>query len=368
MKIFIEGSIFQHPFAGIAKSTIELYKNVARLDPSIEVIILHKNELKGVLPSELKSMRWGYLKSFHYGRYVPMSLWRALFFPLYVNIHKPDIVHFPWNGLVPRFLFNTKVITSIFDIIPLRIPEYFKNPQSEKHYRKSTQDSINRSDLIITTSNFSRKDIMQEFKLNTEATVIYIGPTINCTQSIGETVNQPYFLYVGGYEKRKGVDKLLETFTRLFKENKIYNKLILTGYQNYYSSYFKDLIDEGARLGFLEEKGYVSESELCFLYSHATALIYPSTYEGFGLPPLEAMKLECPVITTKATSIPEVGGDAVYYVDINNIEEFSQALINLEEDDDLRSKLISLGKNQANKFSWENISKNYLEKIKHLIE
>ncbi len=62
MKIFIEGSIFQHPFAGIAKSTLELYKNVVRLDPSIEVIILHKNELKGVLPSELKSVRWGYLQ------------------------------------------------------------------------------------------------------------------------------------------------------------------------------------------------------------------------------------------------------------------------------------------------------------------
>ncbi len=105
-----------------------------------------------------------------------MSLWRSLFLPIYINIHKPDIVHFPWNGLVPRFLSNTKVITSIFDIIPLRISEYFKNPQSEEKYRKSTQDSINRSDLIITTSNYSKKDIMQEFKLDKEATSYLYWP------------------------------------------------------------------------------------------------------------------------------------------------------------------------------------------------
>ncbi len=78
------------------------------------------------------------------------------------------------------------------------------------------------------------------------------------------------------------------------------------------------------------------------------------------------MELDCPVITTRATSIPEVCGDAAYYVDINKGEELYEALIKLEEDEDVRSKLISLGKTRASKFSWENIGKSFLEKIKQL--
>ena len=371
MKIFIEGSIFQKPFTGIAKSTLELYKQVIKLDPSIEVIILHKNELKGVLPSEFKSVQ--------FGRYIPLFMWRSLFLPIYISIHKPDIVHFPWNGNVPRFLRNTKVITTIYDIIPLRVPElfttiydilrvpgYIKYPLIKRHFRKMTQDSIDRSDLIINTSYYTKKDIIKEFTLKIEPTVIYIGPTIDCTHPEDENVNQDYFLYVGGYEKRKGIIKLLETFTKLFKENKIKSKLVLTGAKNYYSHYLKDLIDEGVKLGFLEEKGYVSESELCFLYMNAKALVFLSIYEGFGLPPLEAMTLECPVITTRATSLPEVCGDAAYYVDIKKDEELYEALIKIEENEEFRGKLISLGKIQASKFSWEIISKSFLEKIKNL--
>ncbi len=357
MKIFIEGSVFQIPATGIAKATLELYKHVMKLDPDIEVVILHKNPLMTDLPSGIKSVQ--------FGSFLPLQLWRKILLPIYINIYKPNLIHFPWNGMVPRFLDNKKIITTIYDIIPLRVPEFFKNPKDEMDFRKKIQNSIDRSSIIITSSNYSKKDIMSEFKLNEEPSVIYVGPTINCgTEKIKN--ESGYFLYVGGYDKRKGIEELIETFQELFKGNKVKSKLIITGDKNYYSPYLKELIDNGVKQGFLEEKGYVSESELCSLYKGANALVYLSSYEGFGLPPLEAMIMECPVITTRATSIPEVCGDAVYYVDVNNDKELSEALVALEKDDELRNRLKSLGKIQSTKFSWDLIAKQFLEKIKKL--
>jgi len=367
MKIFIDGAVFQIPATGIAKSTLELYKHVVKLEPNIEVTVLHKNKLKTILPPEIKSVQLGSYKSIHFSRYVPNLLWRSLFLPIYIAIHKPDVVHFPWNGNVPRFLYNSKIVTTIYDLIPLRVSGFFKNSHEEKNFRKKIQKSIDRSDLIITVSNFSKKEIMHDFQLDREPLIIYIGPTINCKKHIKSSYkNKTYFLYVGGYDKRKGIEKLIETFMKLVKENKIQSKLVLTGEKNYYSPYLKDLINEGIMQGFLEEKGYVSESELCFLYTNAKALVYPSTYEGYGLPPLEAMKMGCPVITTNVTSIPEVCDDAVYYVDVNSEFELFEALIALEKDKKLRNKLKSLGKIQVSKFSWESISRYFFEKLKKL--
>lgn len=357
MKIFVEGSVFQIPATGIAKSTLELYKHIIKLDPNINVVILHKNELKTVLPPEIRSVQ--------FGSFLPLSIWRKILLPIYINIKNPDIVHFPWNGRVPPFLNNKKIITTIFDLIPLKVPGFFKNSKDELNFRKTIQNSIDRSNIIITSSKYSKKDILSEFNLKEEPSVIYIGPTINCKTEINNKKSE-YFLYVGGYDKRKGIEELIETFQELFKGNKVKSKLIITGDKNYYSPYLKELIDNGVKQGFLEEKGYVSESELCSLYKGANALVYLSSYEGFGLPPLEAMIMECPVITTRATSIPEVCGDAVYYVDVNNDKELSEALVALEKDDELRNRLKSLGKIQSTKFSWDLIAKQFLEKIKKL--
>lgn len=357
MKILIDGSVFQIPATGIAKSVLNLYDNCVNIDPSLEITIIHRRKLKCEIPPSLDIVQfWSFLPEF---------LWRPIALPLYIYFKKPDMVHFPWNGKIPQFIKNTKVITTIFDIIPLRVPEFFKSSSDEHNFRKKLQESIDRSDMIFTSSEFSKNDILKEFKLKRDPEVIYIGPTIKCKDNYNE-IKDNYFLYVGGYDKRKSIEYIIETFMELHKRKELKSKLILTGDKIYYSPYLKKIIEEGIEKGFLEEKGYVTDSKLCELYKSALGLVYPSSYEGFGLPPLEAMMQGCPVITTRKTSIPEVCGDAAYYIDVNIKDDLQKAVLKLENDEGYRKNLILKGKEQFSKFSWESISKSFLEKIKSI--
>jgi glycosyltransferase involved in cell wall biosynthesis len=129
----------------------------------------------------------------------------------------------------------------------------------------------------------------------------------------------------------------------------------------------KRLIDEALRVKAIAELGYVPDAVLSELYAKAKALIYPSKFEGFGLPPLEAMASGCPVLTTKCTSIPEICGDAVYYTDPDDEEAFANSLINLDSDQEFRDKLARRGLKQAGKFSWDDASRVFLDELLKLV-
>ena len=110
-------------------------------------------------------------------------------------------------------------------------------------------------------------------------------------------------------------------------------RLVLAGEPHYFSADFRSMVERGRSAGWLEELGYVSDAELAALYGRALALAYPSKYEGFGLPPLEAMVLGCPVITTRGTSLPEVCGDAAVYVDPDDPASLARAVTAVAADE-----------------------------------
>ena len=179
---------------------------------------------------------------------------------------KPDFIHFPWNGNIPNFLTNTKVISTVHDILPLEIPGYFTRNKDKDIYLKKMQETLNKSDLVVTVSEYSKNQIIKNFNVKEDPIVIYHGPTLDFEPTkLREIRNKSYFVYVGGYDPRKGFDLLLNTFIKSFEENKIKNKLVLTGSKNYFSVEFKMLIDKGIKYGIVEEKGYVSDLELANL-------------------------------------------------------------------------------------------------------
>jgi glycosyltransferase involved in cell wall biosynthesis len=273
-----------------------------------------------------------------------------------VTVNHPAAIHFPWNGNVPRGLSNAVVITTLNDVLPLVIPGYFKSSQAEENYRKIVQQDLDRTDLLMTISEYSKDEIIKNFVVKNEPVVVPLGPTLAAYNGLLPQTTKKlddYFIYVGGYDPRKGIDKLIKVFIDLHREKRLCSKLILTGSKNYYSTEFKQLIDEGIQRGIVVEKGYVQDQELVQLIAGAIALIYPSKYEGFGLPPLEAMALGCPVITTGCTAVPEVCGDAAWYIDPDDNLEFANGIIMLQNDKELRLVLKSKGYKQAAKFSWE---------------
>ncbi|NPV51606.1 MAG: glycosyltransferase family 4 protein [Candidatus Methanofastidiosum sp.] len=363
MKIIVDGTVLEQPATGIAKSLLELYKKCIELDHSLEVTVIHRKPLKISLPNGIKSKQISI--NFTDKLNINNILWRYVILPCYILKNRPKFVHFPWNGNVPPFIrVYTNIVLTIHDVLPLTIPDYFKSKNERDKYIKSLQTSINRSKKIFTVSEYSKKEILQNFVVDVDIEVILHGSTLKKVKT--ESKGNPkfkYFLYVGGYDPRKGLEKLLKVFLKLHEEKKLRNKLVLTGSKNYFSPSFKNLVTEGVNSGIVIEKGYITDEELSLLYSNATALIYPSKYEGFGLPVLEAMSMGCPVITTKCTSIPEVCGDAAYYVDVDNEINLSEALIKLETDVNLQKSLINKGKQRASKFSWSSSAKIFLEKL-----
>jgi glycosyltransferase involved in cell wall biosynthesis len=367
MKIAVDGAVFQEAGTGIPKGVRCLYENAARLTRSLDVTVVHRGPLKCTFSPRIKSAQIGVA--------VPNYFWRALALPAYLARVKPEFVHFvhlPWKAhvRVPRLTFGSKIVLTLHDVLPLTIPNYFASEQDELAYRKRVQNDLDRSDLVLTISKFSKKQILRNFNVDARLVVIYYAPTVEKSSEYSTPPSQSYhdyFLYVGGYDKRKGIESMLKIFIELHEHEKLQSRLLLVGSAQHYSQEVKNLLHAGQRKNAVAELGYVPDSVLANLYANAKALIYPSKFEGFGLPPVEAMALGCPVITTKCTSIPEICENAVYYIDPENEEAFRSSILDVEKSLELRDKLARKGLEQAKKFTWDNAAKTFLDETLRLV-
>jgi len=348
-KIYLDAEVLQFHSTGVSKVVENLYNNLF-LSNNIEIIAIHRGTLKGSLDKNIKR------KSF--SKYIPNAIWRNLVLPIYLNFQEKSIVSFPWNGNIPFLLKKShKVVTIMYDVLPLEIPGYFQNLDSRNHYNKEVQYIIDKTDILLTISEYSQKQLIANFRISEDPVVLSLGNTLPVTnkKNIHKQENKLDYLYVGGYDRRKGLIQLLNVFFNLKNKGLLTGRLILTGKINYFSKEFKDIVEKNINFGNIVEKGYVSDDELSGLYQSSKGLIYPSKYEGFGLPPLEAMSHGCPVLTTPYCSIPEVCGQAALYFNPDNYNEFSKSLLMFEGDIKLQKKMIRLGYIQAKKFSWDKL-------------
>ena len=231
-------------------------------------------------------------------------------------------------------------------------------------YRKNVKNSLRRAGLIITDSQFSRQKIIEYFAPRAAPTVVYPASPLEAGSTpSAEKDAAPFFLFCGGYEKRKGIEPLLETFIALWQRGDFQIPLRLVGMQREYSQRVSNLLQRARQLGAIQELGYLTDEELARCYQNALALIYPSRYEGFGLPPLEAMSLGSPVVTFNAMSLPEVCGDAALYIGLHEVGSLSELVLNLAGDENLRNELSQLGLVQAAQFSWHKSAEVFLRAI-----
>ena len=289
--------------------------------------------------------------------------WRRLFLPRWLREAKTALYHVPQNGIgLPETKVCRETVT-IHDLIPYIYPETVGKGYLKEFLREMPR-IMERCDGIITVSRRSRRDIIDLFGFPAEKiAVIYEAPEplyhpVPKAEAKGFLkerygIDGNFLLYVGGFGPRKNLRALITAFSLLKKEGVFRGLLVLPGRRNRETDGLDSLAEA---LGVREDirfTDHVPTGELPCFYSAAEAMIYPSFYEGFGLPPLEAMACGAPVVAAKTSSLPEVLGDAALWCDPYNAVDIAEKARLLLSDGTLREELRQKGLRRAAGFSWE---------------
>jgi len=286
-------------------------------------------------------------------------LWTQVVLPLRLKRDRVEVLFCP-SFFGPVFS-PCPVVVTILDLSFIRFPHTVD--RLLRLYLQCIMPAVKRrTDVIVTISEFSKEEIVGLLKVPEEKIQV-IHPA--CSDSFGVKQDEdilrriknqyklpdPFILNVGTLEPRKNIITLIKAFGSLKKKNLIEHSLVLCGPKGwYYQEIFHAITDWGLQK-YIHYIGYIPESDLPFVYNLAQVFVYPSIYEGFGLPVLEAMACGCPVITSNTASLPEVVGDAAILVDPEDNHELEQSLLRLVTDEVLRRELSVRGIKRARMFS-----------------
>lgn len=263
---------------------------------------------------------------------------------------------------LPIQVRGAKKITTIHDLIPLKLPS--ATLDNQKYFTRRIKEAIRESGIIITVSESSKRDLLDFFDVKSEQIHVTYSPSRLASVSMTEeevysyldkyNLNyKQYLLFVGAIEPKKNLGRLLEAFAKI----DVNMPLAIAGQKGWL--WEKDIEkleklfgDESTRK--VRLMNYVTLKELVALYRGAYCLIFPSLYEGFGLPPLEAMSFGCPVITSEVSSLPEVCGDAALYVNPYDTDDIKDKIEMLLNNPQLCTDLARKGQKRAEFFSLEN--------------
>ena len=279
------------------------------------------------------------------------------------------------NYVLPP-LEHAKGVLTIHDLAFLRHPELC-SPRIAGYFAQNIRRFAQQADAIIACSEATRRDISELLAISAERVItIYEGADhrfqpmdrAEATERVRKTWNitGPYFVFVGAIEPRKNLTTLVEAFARVSQE--LPHHLVLAGGVGWRAEPVFDAIERHGMNARVQRIGYVAHDDLPALYAAAEAMVFPSLYEGFGLPVIEAMACGCPVITADNSSLPEVAGEAGLLVQATDIEALANAMRRLATDAALRDFMRMAGLQQAGRFSWETTARQTLDVYRHVWE
>lgn len=306
-------------------------------------------------------------KVFPYGVY--RRIWNIIPISYRSMFPAADLTVF-FNFIVPPRI-SGKVMTTVHDLTYLRFPETME----AKNYRRlqlGMDYSLKRSNRILTVSEFSKQEICQLLTIPEEkVSVVYNAPALSEEVADMEPlfnrhgITKPYILYVGTLEPRKNLMRLMQAFEKLKRVEGIPHQLVLAGGKGWNS---KDILEYAQKNPDILPIGYVTNAEKNALYQDAALFAFPSLYEGFGIPPLEAMHFGCPVVCANTASLPEVVGDAAELVDPMEVDSIAEGMLRVLTDESHRTELVRKGYIQAKKFNWEDSANKLMQICREVLE
>ena len=298
------------------------------------------------------------------------ELWDEIFIPMAYRLDKVDVIHFP-NHLGPTDRVKCSLVT-IHDLIFMKSKRWVKKGTRDK-FNKRLLEVAQEAFLIIAISESTKKDIINLLGIPArKVRVVYeaASPLFRPLPK-GETLeevlrkyalNFNYILYVGQLQPRKNLRLLIEAFSSLDKWLREKYQLVLVGLPRDEVS-LREIIDQAHKSGVeknLHLLGFVPDEDLVYVYNGAEIFVYPSLFEGFGLPPLEAMSCGLPIISSNTSSLPEVVGDGGILIDPYDSKELAYQLENLLTNESLRLSLSKRALDRSSLFSWEKTAKQTL--------
>jgi glycosyltransferase involved in cell wall biosynthesis len=282
-------------------------------------------------------------------------LWTHLRLSAEMLAHPPDVLFVPSHVL--PLIHPRRCVATVHDLGYLAYPDAHR-PADRRYLAWSTGWNARQSTLVLADSEATKADLVRAYGVPADKVrVVYLGcdvPAGAVNQPMPRPYPQPYFLYVGTLQPRKNLERLVAAFAKLAADPTLADvKLVLAGRKGWlYDSLFAQVAQWGLtdRVIF---PGYVPDEALPDLYRGALAYVFPSLYEGFGLPVLEAQTYGVPVMTANNSSLPEVAGDAALLVDPHDVDAIAAAMRRLATDEALRQDLARRGLSNVKRFSWE---------------
>lgn len=370
MKIGIDGRAAKwYRGTGIGTYTYQLITNLSKYDSS--------NQYLTFLPKN-SNLKLGDNFSIKYtSDSSNNSFWDNVKVPNLLNDFNMELYHVPQNGVGLSDNVNCPKTITLHDIIPLKMPETVSD-RYLKIFIEEIPKILDICDGIITVSEFSKLDIANEFNFPIEK--IFVTPL--AAEDIYKPINRSYckniikdkyhidnnfILYVGGYSPRKNIIGIMEAFSLLNKNLKKDLKIVITGRKGLSYERYRDRAIQLGISDYVIFTDFIPLEDLPLFYNASEFLIYPSFYEGFGLPPLEAMACGTPVIASNVTSVPEVCKNSAILVNPNDVDELSYSIERVLTDSFLKLTMIERGLNTSNKYSWKNTALDTIKAYKNII-
>jgi len=361
MRIVFNGTFWNQPNTGSGQYLHALHHALRELDASNEYALIEPTAIAG---------RSSLVENLN-------KVWfEQIAFPRACRARRADLAHVPYFG--SAFFPRARTIVTIHDLIPMVLPLYRGSPLV-RAYTQLAALSAHRADAIIADSENSKRDILRLLRVPAERVhVVYLAcdarfQPVADTRAVQQKYNLPaqFVLYLGGYDQRKNLGVVIRAFAQLPEFYRAGYRLVLGGVKlGTDSAFFPDprrlareanLPDEAIRY-----LGWVDEADAPALYSSARAFVFPSLYEGFGLPPLEAMACGTPVLVANASSLPEVVGDAGLLLDPHDARAWAEALRAILTDNARQAQMRERGRAQAQKFSWRRAASETLAVYKKI--
>lgn len=368
MRIGIDARFAVHNRRGIGNYTLNLIRYLASIDKTNEYFLyVDGTDREGVLPKQRNFK----IIELHPSNYL---VWEQVCLPRRISKDSIDVLHSTGNT-APLFIDSKiKLVVTIHDVMYLK--DYSLLPQSMSMYQRLGRlyrknivpPVVQYASKVITVSNFSKQDILAHFPLLKADNVVVTyeaaaeafsnlpAKTREDSTAKKYGVNGEYIFVLGALDPRKNTKMVIEVFLALKSEGKINSSLVIAGIPKWRTSSFCDIVSHSPYRDSIIFTEYITQSELVSLYQGAKVFLYPSLYEGFGIPPLEAMSCSTPVITSNSTSIPEVVGDAAVLIDPGSAQELREKLLLLLTDESFCLDLIARGCCRAKAFSWEKMA------------